>query len=97
MAKTERIEARIAPEQRSLLEEAAALRGQSLSGFVVGVALEEAHSVVDAASVTEVPADFAAAFDALLAAPPGARAAEFERLAGYEPLYEGGSRTAARS
>ena len=89
MAKTERIEARVAPEQRNVLEEAASLRGESLSGFVVGVALREARAVVDAATVTVVPADFAAAFDAILAAPPGAHATQFEHLAGYEPLREG--------
>ena len=89
MAKTERIEARVAPEQRSLLEEAAALQGQSVSGFLLGVALREARSVVDAATVTVVPADFAIAFEAILSAPPGARATEFERLGAYEPLREG--------
>ena len=96
MAKTERIEARVAPEQRNVLEEAASLRGESLSGFVVGVALREAHAVVDAATVTVVPADFAAAFDSILAAPPGARATEFERLGAYEPLPEGTAPSAAK-
>ena len=41
-AKTERIEVRLSPEHKAVIEEAAAARGQSLSAFVVSQALEQA-------------------------------------------------------
>ena len=43
--KTERIEVRLTAEHKALLEEAAALRGQSLSAFVVSEALERARGL----------------------------------------------------
>jgi uncharacterized protein (DUF1778 family) len=87
-AKTERFEARLEPEQRALLEEAAAARGQSLSAFMVGAALVEAKVVVQSSQVTLIPSEFAATFTKLLEAPPGALAPNFRRLADYEPLAE---------
>ena len=42
----ERLEARISPEQKELLVEAARLRGQSLSDFVVGSAQEVARQTI---------------------------------------------------
>lgn len=41
-SKTERIEVRLSAEHKAVIEEAAALRGQSLSAFVVSQALEQA-------------------------------------------------------
>ncbi len=41
--KTERIEVRLSAAHKALLEDAAALRGQSLSAFVVSEALEQAR------------------------------------------------------
>lgn len=41
--KTERIEVRLSAEHKALIENAAALRGQSLSAFVVSEALEQAR------------------------------------------------------
>ncbi len=86
--KTERLEARLQPEQRAVLERAAALRGQSLSGFMVGAALAEANLLLQDAQVTLIPPEFEATFTKLLDAPPGARAASHKRLADYEPLDE---------
>lgn len=43
--KSERIEVRLSPEHKSLLEEAAAMRGQSLSAFVVAEAVERARQM----------------------------------------------------
>ncbi len=87
-AKTERVEARLQPEQRALLEDAAALRGQSLSGFMIGAALAEANSLLEETRVTVIPREFEANFIKLLDAPPGALAASHKRLAEYEPLDE---------
>lgn len=88
MTKTDRLEARLDPQQRAVLEQAAALRGQSLSAFLLGAALTEARAVIQAASVTTIPADFAERFAKVLDAPPGAFATRFTRLASYEPLDE---------
>ena len=41
--KTERIEVRLSSEHKALLEDAARLRGQSVSAFVVSEALERAR------------------------------------------------------
>lgn len=85
-AKTDRIEARIDPEQRALLEEAAAARGQSLSDFVIGVALSEAESLTRSMHITVVPPEFVAEFERLLGGPPDPD--RHRRLAEYEPLLE---------
>jgi len=45
--KVERLEARLTPQQKERLSEAAALRGQKLSDFVLEVALREAEQVVE--------------------------------------------------
>lgn len=45
-AKAERVEARLKPVQRQQIEQAAALSGESVSGFMVLAALERAESVV---------------------------------------------------
>ena len=45
MGLTERLEARIASEHKSLLKEAVMLGGRSLSDFVVSAALEKAEEV----------------------------------------------------
>ncbi len=87
-AKTERFEARIAPTERAVLEEAAAARGQSLSAFMLAAALAEANAVLQTTQVTLVPSEFAATFTKLLDAPSGALARNFQRLADYEPLAE---------
>jgi uncharacterized protein (DUF1778 family) len=43
--KTERIEMRVSPEHKALIERAAALRGQSISAFVVAEVLERARQI----------------------------------------------------
>jgi uncharacterized protein (DUF1778 family) len=43
--RSERIEVRLSAEHKSLLEEAAAMRGQSLSAFVVAEAVERARQM----------------------------------------------------
>lgn len=63
--KTQRMEARVSPEERARIEQAAALKGLSVSAFMVSAAVERAGEVIEAATETVVPADY---FDALLAA-----------------------------
>lgn len=62
--KAERVEARLTPVQRRQIEQAAALAGESVSGFIVLAALERAESVVVERATTVVTADY---FDQLVA------------------------------
>lgn len=63
--KTDRLEARLSPDQRALIERAASTAGMSVSAFLVGAAVVRADEVIAAATTTLVPADY---FDGLLAA-----------------------------
>lgn len=61
--KSDRLEARVSPEQRARLEWAARLAGTSVSAFVVDSAVERAEELVTAQMSTSVPADY---FDRLI-------------------------------
>ncbi|MGQ0826236.1 MAG: type II toxin-antitoxin system TacA family antitoxin [Actinomycetota bacterium] len=61
--KSDRLEARVSPEQRARLEWAATIAGTSVSAFVVDAAVERADEVVSAQVSTTVPTDY---FDRLL-------------------------------
>jgi uncharacterized protein (DUF1778 family) len=61
--KSDRLEARVSPEQRARLEWAARLAGTSVSAFVVDAAVERAEELVTAQMSTSVPADY---FDRLI-------------------------------
>ena len=63
--KSDRLEARVSPEQRARLEWAARLAGTSVSAFVVDAAVERAEELVMAQMSTSVPGDY---FDRLVAA-----------------------------
>ncbi len=69
--KSERAEFRMAPEQKALMERAAALAGETLSGFGVSAILEKARQVIaqhETISVSDRDRDLLLA---LLDAPPG--------------------------
>jgi uncharacterized protein (DUF1778 family) len=63
--KSERVEARLSPEERERIERAARFEGRSLSSFMVDAAIERAEHVLTERTVTVVPADY---FDRLVAA-----------------------------
>lgn len=63
--KTDRIEARLSPDERALIDRAAAISGTSSSAFLVRAAVERADEVLAASMETVVPADY---FDRLLSA-----------------------------
>lgn len=63
--KTERVEARVSPDQRHRIERAASFSGESMSSFMVTAAVARADEVIAAQTSTMVPAEY---FDALLAA-----------------------------
>jgi len=63
--KTDRLEARLSPDDRKRIEQAASATGVSVSAFMVDAAVERADEIIAAATTTVVPADY---FDALLVA-----------------------------
>jgi uncharacterized protein (DUF1778 family) len=62
-ARTERLEARVAPEDAATIRRAAALENVSASAFVVSSAVRRAEEVIASRQATVVPPDF---FDRLL-------------------------------
>lgn len=56
--KSDRLEARVSPEQRARLEWAARLSGTSVSAFVVDAAVERAEELVSVQMSTSMPADY---------------------------------------
>lgn len=63
--KSERVEARLSPEERDRIGRAAAFQGESMSAFIVAAAAQRAEEVIAERSSTVVPPDY---FDQLLAA-----------------------------
>jgi uncharacterized protein (DUF1778 family) len=63
--KTERIDARLSPDERALIDRAAAVTGTSSSAFLVSAAVDRADQVLAASMVTVTPADY---FDQLQSA-----------------------------
>lgn len=63
--KTDRIEARLSPDERARIERAASTSGLSVSAFLVSSAVARADEVIAAATTTLVPADY---FDQLVTA-----------------------------
>lgn len=64
-AKSDRVEARLSPEQRERILRAAGFKNLSMSSFIVEAAVEKANEIIDEHTVTRVPADY---FDRLLEA-----------------------------
>lgn len=65
VTKTDRIEARLTPDERALIDRAASLSGTSSSAFLVRAAVERADEVLAASTETVVTADY---FDRLVSA-----------------------------
>lgn len=63
--KTDRIEARLSPDERARIERAASTSGLSVSAFLVSSAVARADEVIAASTTTLVPADY---FDQLVTA-----------------------------
>ena len=68
--RTERIEARIAPEALRLVKHAAELQGRSISDFVIAAAQEVAHRTIDEAQVIHLSVEDQHRFIELLLHPP---------------------------
>ncbi|MCA1847082.1 MAG: DUF1778 domain-containing protein [Actinobacteria bacterium] len=63
--KSDRIEARLSPDERALILRAAGFQGLSMSSFIVAAAVEKADQIITEQTVTRVPPDY---FDQLLEA-----------------------------
>lgn len=78
--RSDRIEARLLPEERAAIDRAAAQEGVSRSTFVVVAAVEKAERLIAEEATTRIPPSFfddlLAALDAAGPAPALARAAE---------------------
>lgn len=85
--KTERVEARLSPDERRRIEQAAEIAGESMSSFLVRAAVSRADDVVAAHLSTIVPADYFDDLVAALDAPPDEmpRLAEAARRARRRP------------
>lgn len=85
VAKTDRLETRLSPDERDRIERAASVAGVSVSAFVVAAAVERADAVIAAATTTIVPVDYfenlLAALDEAETAPQLAKAAKPSRRA----------------
>jgi uncharacterized protein (DUF1778 family) len=68
-AKRERLEARITREQKVLFQQAAAMRGQSLSDFIVSSAEALAEETIERHTITVSARDYAMIMEALLNPP----------------------------
>jgi len=65
-----RISARVSPETRSLVHDAADIMGVSVADFLTAAALEEAHRVIERERSVIVSDKYAGAFFAALENPP---------------------------
>lgn len=72
LRKTERLEARIPRQQKVVLARAAAIRGQSLTDFVLASATAAAHRIIRESEVLQLSEGDQAAFAAALVSPPKA-------------------------
>ena len=68
--RTERIEARIAPEALAVVKRAAALQGRSVSDFVVAAAHEAANRAIEEAHLIRLSIEDQRRFADLLLDPP---------------------------
>ena len=65
--KQERLEARVSPDQKALIQRAAALEGRSVTDFIVTSAQAAAHAAIQRYTILELSAQESATFvEALL-------------------------------
>ncbi len=83
-AKTARLEARVTPEQKALLQRAADLSGQSLTDFVVAAAQDAARRTVETPEVIRLSAEDSKRFVELLLNPPAPNEALREAAEAYK-------------
>lgn len=70
VARTARVEARIAPDALAVVRRAAELQGRSISDFLVAAALKDAHQTIEDAQIIRLSVDDQQRFAELLLDPP---------------------------
>ncbi len=70
IARTARVEARIAPDALAVVRRAAELQGRSVSDFLVAAALKDAHRTIEDAQIIRLSVDDQRRFADLLINPP---------------------------
>ena len=70
IARTARVEARIAPDALAVVRRAAELQGRSVSDFLVAAALKDAHQTIEDAQIVRLSVDDQHRFAELLLNPP---------------------------
>lgn len=68
--RTERVEARIAPDVLEVVRRAAEIEGRSVSDFLVGAAQEAAHRTIEQTQIIRLAIEEQQRFAALLLSPP---------------------------
>lgn len=70
VARTARVEARIAPDALAVVRRAAELQGRSVSAFLVAAALKDAQRTIEDAQIIRLSVDDQQRFADLLLSPP---------------------------
>lgn len=70
VARTARVEARIAPDALAVVRRAAELQGRSVSDFLVAAALKDAQRTIEDAQIIRLSVDDQQRFADLLLSPP---------------------------
>lgn len=70
VARTARVEARIAPDALTVVRRAAELQGRSVSDFLVAAALKDAHKTIEDAQIIRLSVGDQQRFAELLLNPP---------------------------
>ena len=70
IARTARVEARIAPNALAVVRRAAELQGRSISDFLVAAALKDAHQTIEDAQIVRLSVDDQRRFAEMLLNPP---------------------------
>lgn len=81
--KTERVEARLTPEQKAILERAAELQGISVTALLLDSGLSRATEIIRERTVIELSARDSAFFAELLLDPPAPNEAMLKAIAKF--------------
>ncbi len=87
--KVERLEARVSPEQKALMQQAAALEGETLTQFVVSSAQRAAERSIQEHTTLRLTALESRRFVETLLSPPAPNAALRAAAAHYEQVMAG--------
>ena len=88
--KDERIDVRLRSDTKRLISRAALLENQSLSDFVVSIAVKHSREVIEQSTLIELNAEQAARFAEALASPPAPNATLREAAEKYRKAVDRG-------